>query len=138
MEREKKEMILSYIDRIGQAIEKTHRFVHDLSSFEEFQQNLEKQSAVKYELLVGSESIQSITKIDPNIEKEYPVIPWSEIIGFRVALTHYHFKINLETVWETAIKESYQLQNQLASLQNHVLYYDKRLLQSRKNPNIPR
>ncbi|MCY4267190.1 MAG: hypothetical protein OXC67_04800 [Flavobacteriaceae bacterium] len=35
---------------------------------------------------------------EPSIEQEYNVIPWSQMVGLRISLTHYYFNINMPSI----------------------------------------
>jgi uncharacterized protein with HEPN domain len=73
-----------YINGIGQAA---------------FYKNAEKQDAVLRRLEIIGEAAG---RISPEVQKEFPAIPFREIRGMRNIIAHDYGEVDLERVWETA------------------------------------
>jgi uncharacterized protein with HEPN domain len=82
--------MLAQIDEIGQ-------FVAGMT-YEAFSQDLRTIKAVLYDLAVLGEAAASLF---PEIETDYPQIPWVRIRGIRNILVHEYFRVNLPIIWET-------------------------------------
>jgi len=66
---------------------------------EAFYSNGEKQDAVLRRLEIIGEAAG---RISPEVQKEFPGIPFREIRGMRNIIAHDYGEVDLERVWETA------------------------------------
>lgn len=66
---------------------------------ESFAQNQQALRAVLYSLAVIGEAVASA--ID-ELEATAPATPWRQIRGMRNAVIHEYFRVEIETVWQTA------------------------------------
>jgi len=48
---------------------------------------------------------EAATKVPPEIQKQYPGLPWTKMIGMRNVLVHGYFNIDLEIVWAVVENE---------------------------------
>ena len=69
---------------------------------EDFFGNGEKQDAVLRRLEVIGEAAG---RISPEVQKEFPEIPFREIRGMRNIIAHDYGEVDLERVWETVIED---------------------------------
>jgi uncharacterized protein with HEPN domain len=76
-----------YINGIGQAA---------------FYKNAEKQDAVLRRLEIIGEAAG---RISPEVQKEFPAIPFREIRGMRNIIAHDYGEVDLERVWITVTEE---------------------------------
>lgn len=90
-----------YVEHILEAIEKIEKFIGG-SSFNDFKNNEQLQSAVVREISVIGEAVR---KLSENFKKSKPKIPWKDVVGMRDKLIHDYFEIDIDTVWKT-IKEN--------------------------------
>jgi uncharacterized protein with HEPN domain len=72
-------------------------FIRGLSFFE-FQNDIKTVKAVLYNLAVIGEAAGNLL---PEVEVNYPEIPWVDIRGMRNVIIHEYFQVNLEIIWET-------------------------------------
>jgi uncharacterized protein with HEPN domain len=54
--------------------------------------------------------------ISAPLRKQYPQIPWKDIIGFRNLLVHQYFGIDLDVVWDIIKNDLPVLKNQIESI----------------------
>ena len=71
-------------------------------SRETFYANGEKQDAVLRRLEIIGEAAG---RISPEVQKEFPGIPFREIRGMRNIIAHDYGEVDLERVWQTAIED---------------------------------
>ena len=90
-----------YLQDILDAMIAAEQFI-DGVTFEELEENLEKQ----YALQRAFEIIGEATKqLDSNLRGAHPEVPWSDMAGMRDILIHGYFAIHLEIVWDAVHKE---------------------------------
>lgn len=71
--------------------------------------------AVLYDLAIIGEIAASLL---PDVETQYPQIPWKWIRGLRNIVIHEYFRVNLEIVWETIQNDLPPLADQLRQTLN--------------------
>lgn len=86
-----------YVKHILEAIEKVEKFVGN-SSFDDFKNNEQLQSAVVREISVIGEAAK---KLSEDFKKSKPIIPWKDVVGMRDKLVHDYFEIDINMVWKT-------------------------------------
>lgn len=85
----------------------------DNVNFDAFLNDEEKQDAVIRKIEVAGEAVK---RLSPAFKESNPDIPWRAIAGMRDKLIHDYFNVDLETVWETAMKDVPELLTKLSSL----------------------
>ncbi len=63
---------------------------------EELTNNLEKQSAILYQIVVIGEAVK---RLSSEFRAQHPAIPWRDIAGMRDILTHQYDKVEVDDVW---------------------------------------
>ncbi len=86
---------------IALAAKKAIKYVNSVSR-EQFFQNDILQDAVARQLEIIGEAAGKISLETKNAN---PKIPWLEMVGMRNRLIHEYFRIDLEKVWETLLKD---------------------------------
>lgn len=81
--------------------------------FDEFQQNEILNSAVLQKLTVIGEAAGRLPK---KFTKQYPGIPWTDIIAFRNIAVHEYFAIRWDITWVTATEEVPVLKEQIEKI----------------------
>jgi len=84
-----------YLSDIFLAIEPIESFTKELSSFENFQQDLKTQSAVERQLGIIGEAINKFEKLFPEINLDNA----RKIVGLRNRLIHIYDSIDTSIIW---------------------------------------
>ena len=82
---------------ILEAIERIERYTLDME-YDAWLQDQKTADAVIRNLEVIGEAA---SHIPPEIEEQYPEIPWKEMRGIRTILAHEYFGVDLEVIWRT-------------------------------------
>ncbi|PKL65810.1 MAG: DUF86 domain-containing protein [Methanomicrobiales archaeon HGW-Methanomicrobiales-3] len=90
-----------YLSDIRDAIHSAREFSKGVT-FEEFQNNREKQFAIIHALEIIGEAAK---QVPVSVRDEYPDIPWRDIAGMRDRLIHGYFSVNLERLWNTVLED---------------------------------
>ncbi len=48
---------------------------------------------------------EAASKVTPEFQKQYPELPWKQMVATRNRLIHAYFTVNLEIVWQTCRDE---------------------------------
>jgi uncharacterized protein with HEPN domain len=59
---------------------------------------------------------EAASQVTDDFQKQYPEIPWAQMIGMRNRLVHAYFEINLDVVWATITHNLPSLVHHLESL----------------------
>jgi len=106
----KKHENIDYFRDILDSIIEIEKFVKGLD-YSNFKTDRKTILAVIRDIEVIGEAAKNISRA---IRKNYPEIPWKDIVGMRDKLIHGYFGIDLEILWET-------LQQDLPQLKIHIL-----------------
>lgn len=63
---------------------------------------------------------EAASRIDDSFRKKYPEIPWRPIVAMRNRLIHAYFAVDLDIVWQTAIKAIPELMEQIDSILDEI------------------
>ncbi|MBW4538745.1 MAG: DUF86 domain-containing protein [Myxacorys chilensis ATA2-1-KO14] len=58
--------------------------------------NLEKQSAILYQIVVIGEAVK---RLSADFRNQHPAVPWREIAGMRDILTHQYDRVEVDEIW---------------------------------------
>ena len=92
-DREKLQDILEAIERIDR---------YAMQGRQAFEQNELIQTWFIQNLQIIGEASRSLS---PVIRDQYPIIPWTKMIGMRNILAHNYFEIDLDIVWAVVEQE---------------------------------
>lgn len=56
---------------------------------------------------------EAFRKIPDELKKEYPDVPWKNVIGMRHYLVHEYFRIDLDTAWNVVDDDLPELKGQI-------------------------
>jgi len=101
-----------WLEDIIEAAELIGRYLTGLS-FEEFEEDVEKQDAVARRLeIIG----QAVKELPENLREAHPSVEWRAIAGARDIVAHEYFRIDLELVWGMATKDVPKLLGQVREI----------------------
>jgi uncharacterized protein with HEPN domain len=86
---------------VAQALRRARAFIAGYNQAR-FDADIEKQSAVIYQLMVAGEAIK---RLSPEFRAGHPGVPWRKVTGMRDVLIHAYDQIDLEVVWETVVED---------------------------------
>ena len=98
-----------YLQNIKEAIKKINSYVNKLD-FEGFKKKLIVQDAVIRQFEIIGEAAKRLSEEFKNNNAN---IPWKYIIGMRNKLIHNYFGVDIDTVWETIVKDIPNLKKEI-------------------------
>ncbi len=101
-----------FLQHILGAIERIENNLDDLNK-ENFSDNVDLQDATVRRLEIIGEAAKNIPF---EFRKDYPTIPWKEIVGMRDRLIHHYFGVNLERIWSTVKDDLPPLKKQIKEI----------------------
>lgn len=113
----KQERLRSYLEEIEQVASETVEFVSGLTP-EGFRQDILMQRAVSMNLLMIGEMINRLLESHPDFAADHPEIPWIKIQGLRNHLVHGYFRIDPDTIWDSATRAVPDLLETLRQIRN--------------------
>ncbi len=101
-----------YIDHIRDAIARIESYV--LAHTEDtFMASPLVQDAVMRQIQIIGEAAN---RLSPDFVAKAPRIPWADIVGMRNKLVHDYMGVDLEAVWDTAVRDMPALKSELGNL----------------------
>lgn len=101
------------LKHIAECIEKIEIIVDVLKSFENFEnQWIERDAMIRNFEIIGEASVH----ISEDLKNEFPEIAWNEMRGMRNFITHEYFGLQLDSVWDTAVKDIPILKKQIQKI----------------------
>ena len=104
MSRRDELALRDYLEHIQQAIDRIQRYLADID-YSAFLDNEEKQDAVIRNLEVIGEAAGNIQRHFPDFSTQHPDFPLKAAYGARNALAHGYFKVDLDMVWNTVVRD---------------------------------
>jgi uncharacterized protein with HEPN domain len=95
--------------------ERLAQLVHNVT-WEQYQQNIEKQTAVERSIEVIGEAARHLSE---EFKQQHPDIPWREIVQQRNVIAHGYFFLEHDRLWHVATVEVPLPVQQLAPLVSH-------------------
>ncbi len=92
--------ILNQILKAAQTIVKRFSTISSPDDFLISEQGLEKLDAICMQLIAIGESVKNIDKITNGaLLRNYPQVPWKQVMGMRDVLSHHYFDMDAEVVY---------------------------------------
>lgn len=101
-----------FLKHILDAIDLIETYLED-KSFVDFENYQMLQDAVIREIEIIGEATKNLSA---NLKNKYPEIPWRQMAGMRDKLIHSYFGVDLDAVWDTAVKDIPLLEGKLAEI----------------------
>ena len=98
---------------MAEAVRRIAEYTEGISE-REFLDNRLMQDAVMRNFGVLGEAANNCFKVSPNIEIQYPELPFAKIYGLRNQLTHGYWTVDLEILWNVIEREIPELRKQIA------------------------
>ena len=76
-------------------------------TFAQFTQDWQKQLVIERLLEIIGEAA---THLSPELREQYFNIPWSKMVGMRNVVSHQYFRVDLTSIWYTAVEAVPSLQ----------------------------
>ncbi len=93
-----------YLDHMLNAIKLALSYVEGLEK-EEFLDDNKTQQAVVLNILVLGEAAAKLVNEYPEFVAAHTEMPWAQMRGMRNRMAHGYFKIDMDIVWETVMKD---------------------------------
>jgi uncharacterized protein with HEPN domain len=100
------------LEHILDAISKIGEVLTDCTEAQ-FAQDWQKQLIVERLLEIIGEAAAHLT---PEIRSAHPHIPWSKMVGLRNVVSHQYFRIDVKSIWQTAVHAVPPLQTDIQSI----------------------
>lgn len=107
------------LGHIQECIEKIGKLVEMLHTYENFEAKWVEQDAIIRNFEIIGEASNHISE---SLRNKYPSLPWQEMRGMRNFMAHEYFGLQLDTIWETAVKDIPVLKEQI----EHIIQNLKR------------
>jgi uncharacterized protein with HEPN domain len=80
---------------------------------ERFLEDLERQDSILRRLeLIG----EAVTGLSDELRRRNPDVPWRDLVGFRAKVIHHYFALDLERVWQVAVRDVPTLHAQIREI----------------------
>lgn len=98
-----------YLKHILDATKKIKQYLKNIDETSFRKNSLVHDDVIRQIEIIG----EAARNISQQLIDKYPNIPWQDIIGMRHKLIHDYFGVDIEAVWETAIKDIPVLEKQI-------------------------
>ncbi|HET8736263.1 MAG TPA: DUF86 domain-containing protein [Pricia sp.] len=90
------------LEHIQESIKKIEKLVDILETYDAFEQKwIEQDSVIRNFEIIGEAS----NHLSEKLRNSYPEMPWNEMRGMRNFMAHEYFGLQLDTIWDAAVKE---------------------------------
>jgi uncharacterized protein with HEPN domain len=91
-------------------------FTHNASKAD-FLEDARLISAVSFQVAILGEAVKGVSD---SLRIRYPAIPWKKIAGMRDRLIHGYHDIDVDELWNTAVRDIPTLREQLKNIQTEM------------------
>jgi uncharacterized protein with HEPN domain len=106
---------LLYLNDISEAVGNIQSYIGDLT-FEKFRHDRMRVDAVVRNFEVIGEAVKNLSD---ELKTKFPASDWKAVAGFRDALIHGYFGIDLEILWDIIVHKIPVLQEEIATMIAH-------------------
>lgn len=100
------------IQHMLDAIDEALSFIEGRSKKDLFEDRMLTLSIIKEIEIIG----EAASRVTDETQREYPGIPWNDIVGMRNRLIHVYFDIDIEIVWNTIVNDLPDLKAKLEKI----------------------
>lgn len=103
---------LDYLADIQEAIQRILAYTQDMN-WNDFLEDQRTQDAIVRNIEVIGEAAKNLSD---TLRRQYPHIPWKDMMGARDRLIHHYFGVNNEIVWQIVREDLPVLLSQIQSI----------------------
>ena len=114
-----KQRLADYLAHILEAIGRIHRYTEDMAEWAFLENELVQDAVIRNFEIIG-EACRNIEQHYPDFAESHPEVPLAFAYEMRNALAHGYFKVDLEIVWKTILRDLPVLAEQVEGLAAEV------------------
>ncbi|AXK38517.1 HepT-like ribonuclease domain-containing protein [Crenobacter cavernae] len=114
-----KQRLADYLAHILKAIGRIHRYTEDMAEWAFLENELVQDAVIRNFEIIG-EASRNIERHYPDFAEAHPEVPLAFAYEMRNALAHGYFKVDLEIVWKTILRDLPVLAEQVEGLAAEV------------------
>ena len=111
--------LIDYLNHILVAITRIQCYVEKLDATTFLNDQLVQDAVIRNLEIIG-EASRNINKHYPEFAAQHAEVPFSIAYEMRNALAHGYFKVDLQVVWQTIVRDLPELKTMIAKLHNQI------------------
>ncbi len=111
--------LIDYLSHILEAIARIQRYVEELEEATFLTDELVQDTVIRNLEIIG-EASQNISKHFPEFTVQHADVPFSIAYEMRNALAHGYFKVDLQVVWQTIVRDLPELKTMVLKLHDQI------------------
>lgn len=105
-----------FVKDILDYIETVEKYIKDINKNHFFEKDLIHNATIRCIEVIG----EAANNIPKEIQRKYPDVVWSDIVGTRNILIHAYTGVNLEVIWGIAKKDLKALKKQMLKIKKDL------------------